>query len=93
MTSAWQPIDTAPDEEGSKALLFDGKDQFVGVLTHYSRRGQWRLWTGGPPVPWDGQKPTHSMPLPEPPESTAQPKALPEPGAAAADPMPGEAQT
>jgi hypothetical protein len=88
--SAWQPIDTASDEEGSRALLFDGKDQFVGVLTHYNRHGQWRLWTGDRPAPWGGQKPTHWMPLPEPPESTGHSEAQPEPGAAAAEPTPGE---
>ncbi|CAO4149294.1 hypothetical protein DHODJN_14330 [Methylorubrum extorquens] len=37
MTSSWQPIDTAPTEDGTKALLFDGRDQFVGVLTHFNR--------------------------------------------------------
>jgi len=70
MNSPWQPMDTAPDEEGSRALLFDGKDQFVGVLTRYSRHAQWRLWTGEKPVPWDGQPPTHWMPLPRSPEDT-----------------------
>ena len=49
--SVWQPIDTAPDKEGSRALLFDGKDQFVGVLTRYNRHCQWRLWTGDRPAP------------------------------------------
>lgn len=70
MSGLWQPIDSAPDEEGSKALLFDGTDQFVGVLTRYNRHGQWRVWTGGRPVPWDGQSPTHWMPLPEPPKNS-----------------------
>jgi hypothetical protein len=88
--SVWQPIDTAPDKEGSRALLFDGKDQFVGVLTRYNRHGQWRLWTGDRPAPWGGQKPTHWMALPEPPESTGRSEAKPEAGAAAAEPTPGE---
>ncbi|WP_418292028.1 DUF551 domain-containing protein [Methylobacterium durans] len=84
MTSSWQSIDTAPTEEGTKALLFDGRDQFVGVLTHYSRKGQWRLWTGETTVPWDGPNPTHWMPLAEPPEGIEPVDVSPESGTAAA---------
>lgn len=90
MRSSWQPIDTAPVKEGAKVLLFDGRDQFVGVLTHYSHKGQWRLWTGEKPVPWDGRNPAHWMPLAEPPGETERIDTSPEPGAAAAEPSPGE---
>jgi hypothetical protein len=90
MTSSWQPIDTAPTEDGTKALLFDGRDQFVGVLTHLNRKAQWRLWTGEKPVPWDESIPTHWMPLPPPAEGRQQTDISCEPGAAATEPSPGE---
>ncbi|WP_162560548.1 hypothetical protein [Methylobacterium durans] len=86
----WQPIETAPTEEGCRVLLFDGRDQFVGILTRYSHKGQWRLWTGDKPVPWDGAPPTHWLPLGPRPAQAERAEASPEPGAAAAEPSPGE---
>lgn len=90
MTSSWQPIDTAPTEDGTKALLFDGRDQFVGILTHFNRKGQWRLWTGEKPVPWDGSIPTHWMPLPPPAEGIQHAGMSPESDKVATEPSPGE---
>ncbi|MCJ2097650.1 hypothetical protein [Methylobacterium longum] len=69
MAGGWETMETAPVEEGSRVLLFDGTDQFVGVLTRYNTKhtGEWRLWAGAKPVPWDGGIPTHWMPLPDAP--------------------------
>jgi hypothetical protein len=69
MESEWETMETAPAEEGSRVLLFDGTYQFVGVLTRYNHKhtGEWRLWTGDRPAPWDGGIPTHWMPLPDAP--------------------------
>ncbi len=59
----WHPIETAP-KDGTKVLLSNSEDVFSGCWVESTLRGfEW--WSGeqGGTV-----KPTHWMPLPEPPK-------------------------
>lgn len=58
----WQPIETIPDDEELRVLIYDPKH---GVCeARASKNGSY-----GDPVywEWDGKGATHWMPLPEPP--------------------------
>jgi hypothetical protein len=60
----WQPIDTAP-LDGTKMLLWDGFDITVGA--HYGAEFIEEFTVEALCY----EKPTHWMPLPNPPEETA----------------------
>ena len=59
----WQKIETAPREQ--HILLFNGHWRGVGQLNDLHWDGEW-LWYGEGGEPVD-PKPTHWMPLPQPP--------------------------
>jgi hypothetical protein len=67
----WQPIDTAP-KDGTKILVFDGVD--MTTVRWMDGRSEW--WPGEWQLVCAGMnaeecefyKPTHWMPLPEPPQ-------------------------
>jgi hypothetical protein len=72
MTS-WQPIETAP-KDGSWVLGYDAKSAYPDMACETMwivRHGNGGGWSGGRDweILLDGQycKPTHWMPLPEPP--------------------------
>lgn len=62
--SEWQPIETAPKEDGCEILGWDGNS--VQVLEWWAGGGNPRLacWMDGHGISFE---PTHWMPLPEPP--------------------------
>lgn len=68
---AWQPIDTAPTEPGSTAIvtcpsIHEGEKPIVGEAI-YGSDGFW-YWIGyHDPICESGNAPTHWMPLPEAP--------------------------
>ena len=60
----WQPIETAPKEEGKEFLVFDG----FGIWKAWRERGKISGYeTDGDPLPMDASPPTHWMPLPAAP--------------------------
>lgn len=63
--SQWQPIETAP-KDGSEFLSWSELSQWV---THWDEKS--KIWKSGEGY---GLKPTHWMPLPEPPEVSDEPR-------------------
>jgi hypothetical protein len=65
----WQPIETVPQEDGAEVDLWCVHPQHGGMRSANMNwdqvRRRWRDWLGVPLNP--GWKPTHWMPLPEPP--------------------------
>lgn len=55
----WQPIETAPK---------DGENILLGINLGYLMYAQSSFWLADKWADWDWRKPTHWMPLPEPPE-------------------------
>lgn len=67
---SWQPIETAP--KGVRVLVFDGTDVFEsswGKVSHVPIYGWLNLHNGPEDVELLDPRPTHWMPLPEPPEA------------------------
>lgn len=66
---AWLPIATAP-KDGSRILVFEGGEvQIVAWRAMHCGREDWGL-DDGESVYCEGEfRPTHWMPLPEPPQS------------------------
>jgi hypothetical protein len=62
----WQPIETAP-KDGTEMLLYSPVD---GVKSSHFEGGVWQGFPWRSPISRDFQaaKPTHWMPLPEPPK-------------------------
>ena len=55
----WQPIETAPK---------DGEHILLGIHLERLVYAQSSFWLSGKWAGWDYRKPTHWMPLPNPPE-------------------------
>ena len=66
--SGWQPIETAPKDEAVIVFLTDAAHGMTIEIAHRSSNdpdGDWYAAThDGPPI---DVRPTHWMPLPEPP--------------------------
>jgi hypothetical protein len=78
--SEWQPIKTAPNEDGFVCIVFDGYVR-IAERRHFALRyggigdewrkhdGEYFCWYGGNEEGGsETTKPTHWMPLPEPPK-------------------------
>jgi hypothetical protein len=67
VTAAWQPIESAPKDKTMVALLYvNGSHARYGVGWYMPLNG-WQGWNYGA----ENYKPTHWMPLPEPPTEAA----------------------
>lgn len=66
----WRPIETAPKDEGRQILTFRAGKNSVHWMGPWYQTSFWsdqhQLWVGWP----RDEKPTHWMPLPEPPPET-----------------------
>ena len=77
--SEWQPIGTAPQDDTEVLLFVEGERK----IAKWSSKPQWWPWDNKPHRPcwvgvtcgddwfneyWERDKPTHWMPLPEPPK-------------------------
>jgi len=61
----WQPIETAPKEDGSEYLIWDGENKW---LVEYGSYGGMEPKHNGCGCCVTGIEATHWMPLPEPPK-------------------------
>lgn len=73
--NTWQPIETAPkdaplSEEVTWIIVTDGKEVAPARWGHspYGGGEQWMIYQGDSEWEHSIDKPTHWMPLPEPPE-------------------------
>jgi hypothetical protein len=65
----WQPIETAPKDEWILVFMED-EDDYMGRIHagRHNKVANGHLWVIGHHFASDLSKPTHWMPLPEPPE-------------------------
>ena len=63
--SEWQPIETAPKDGTTVLAVLDG---CMTTISMYQAKQEWILEHDGGHDPRWPLKPTHWMPLPEPPE-------------------------
>ncbi len=71
MTQEWQPIETAP-RDGTRILGYSPSKDATVCETWWVEdylQDEWGVYIGGWDDDWDlNRKPTHWMPLPEPPQ-------------------------
>lgn len=74
MKADWQPIETAPTEDGWISRCLFGKRQAWGWAVWVGQRDE-DIWLGVQEngACWDCEPPTHWMPLPPPPHEPARP--------------------
>ena len=69
-TTEWQDISTAP-KDGTHVLLWAAPNNFVDIGFFRQKEDHGDFWTGDCWQSWfhkDRARPTHWMPLPDPPE-------------------------